>query len=127
VILIKNVTETVPLRAALKGHGHHVVGGTNTTLVKRAGISVRASAQHGVDRLGATHRGIFAFCALRSGMIEIQCGGNRLARRDETGGSNDIIRRRIVERTNLIIRTPLAPILVLLRGLSDVLTGDLSR
>src|SRR5690606_35594329 len=55
IVLIEDVTEPVPLRAALQGHGHHVVGGADAALVEHAGIGVGAGAQHGVDRVGASH------------------------------------------------------------------------
>jgi hypothetical protein len=120
------MAKTVPLRAALERHRHHVVGGTNAALVERARIGVRAGAQHGMDRICAPHGGIFALCALRARVIEVQRKRDHFALPDQARSSDDVLWSRIVERADLVVRSPFAPILVLLSSLAHVLTGDLS-
>src|SRR5262249_47198230 len=64
-VFIEDMPEPVPLRAALQRHGHHIVGGADAALVEHAGIRVGAGADHGVDWVGAAHRGVIALGALR--------------------------------------------------------------
>src|SRR5262249_46178189 len=123
----KDMAQAVPLRATLERHRHHVIGGTNAALVERARIGVRAGAQHRMDRVGAPHGGIFALCALRAGVIEVQRKRDHFALFDQARSSNDVLWSRVVERADLVIGPPLAPILVFLSRLAHVLSGDLSR
>jgi hypothetical protein len=118
------VAEPVPLRAALQRHRHHVVCGADATLVEHAGIGVRAGADHGVNRIGAPHRRIIAFGTLRTRMIEIERERDDLAFAHESGRRDDVLGMRIVERTDLVGRAPLAPILVFLGRVAEVLAGD---
>src|SRR5262249_13759246 len=74
----------------------------------------------------ATHRRIFAFRALRTRVVEIKRERNHLALLHETRRGDNILRRRIVERADLVVRTPLAPVFVLFGGVTHILTIDLS-
>ncbi len=60
------------MRATLERHRHHVVGRADAALVEHAGIGVGAGPQHGVDWIGAAHRGVLALRALRPGVIKIE-------------------------------------------------------
>src|SRR4029077_2073470 len=91
VALIEHVTEPIPLRAALQRHGHHVVGGADAALVEHAGISVGAGADHGVDRVGATHGGIAALGSLRAGVVEVERERDDLAFAHEPRGRDDVL------------------------------------
>jgi hypothetical protein len=110
------------LRAALQRHHHHVIGGADAALVEHAGIRVGAGAQHGVHRIDAAHRRIFALGALRAGVVEVERERDHLAFLDEACRRDDVLRRGVVQRADLVIRTPLAPVLVLLGGIAKVLT-----
>src|SRR5215510_14551373 len=89
-------------------------------------MGIRSRSQHGVDWVGATHRWILAFRALRAGMVEVEGERNHLALLHETRRGDNIFGRRVVECTDLVIRTPLAPVLVLFSCVTHVLTVDLS-
>ena len=124
IVFVEDVAEPVPLRSALQRHGHHVVGGADAALVEHAGIGVGAGADHGVDRIGAPHRRIFALGALRPGMVEVERKRDHLALLDQLGGGDDVLRRGVIERADFVGRAPFAPVLVFLRGSAKVLTGD---
>ena len=125
-LLIEHVAEPVPLRAALQRHGHHVVGGADAALVEHAGIGVGAGADHGVDRIGAAHRRIFALGALRPGVVEVERERDHLAFLHQLRGGDDVLRAREVERADLVVRAPFAPVLVFLRSVAEVLPRVLS-
>src|SRR5262249_30807302 len=57
---------------------------------------------------------------------EVEGERNHPALLHEARRGDNILRRRIVERTDLVIRTPLAPVFVLFGGITHVLTIDLS-
>jgi hypothetical protein len=114
------------LRAALQRHGHHVVGGADAALVEHAGISVRAGADHGVDRVGAAHRRIAALGALRTGVVEIERQRDDLAFAHEPCRGEDILGTGVVEGADLVVWSPLAPVLVFLGRVAKVLACDFS-
>ena len=124
VVLVEDVAETVPLRAALQRHRHHVVGGADAALVEHARIGVGAGADHGVDRIGPAHRRVFALGALRAGVIEVEGERDYLALLDQLHGVENVLRRREVERPDLVVRTPFPPVLVFFRGGADVVAID---
>src|SRR5450756_3112818 len=93
-------------------------------LVEHAGIGVGAGTDHGVDRIGAPHRRIFAFGALWPGMVEVERKRDHLALLDQLGGGDDVLRRGVIERADFVGGAPFAPVLVFLRGGAKVLTGD---
>ena len=124
-VLIEDVAEPVPLGAALQRHGHHVVGGADAALVEHARIGVGAGAQHGVDRVGAAHGRIVALGALRPGMIEIERERDHLAFAHQLGGRDDVLRGGVIERPDLVVRAPFAPVLVFFGGIAQILPGQL--
>jgi hypothetical protein len=123
----EDVAEPVPLRSALERHGHHVIGRANAALVEDAGIGVGAGADHGVDGIAAAHRGIIALRPLRAGMVEIQRQRDHLSLSHQRGGSHDIFGTRVVKGADLVVRSPFAPVLVLLRRLLKILSRDFPR
>ena len=118
------MAEPVPLRAALERHGHHVVGGADAALVEHAGIGIGAGADHGVNRIGAAHGRIIALGALRTGMVEIERERDHLALAHQARRRDDVLGLGVVERADLVVRAPLAPVLVFLRGVAQVLARD---
>ncbi len=115
VIAVKNVAEPVPLRAALRGHHDHVVRGANFAAVQHARVGVRPGAQHQVDGIKPSHRGIFRLPALRPAMVERQRERNDFALLHEPRRRDDVFRPRVVERANLVVRPPASPIFQPLR------------
>jgi hypothetical protein len=119
------VAQAIPLRAALQRHHHHVVGGADAALVEHAGVGVGAGAQHGVHGIDAAHRRVFGFGALRTRVVEVQRKRNHLAGLDQLRGGDDVLRLGEVERADLVVRPPLAPVLVFFGGSAHVGARDL--
>jgi hypothetical protein len=126
VVLVEHVAEAVPLRAALERHDHHVVGGADAALVEHAGVGVGAGAQHRVHRVDPPHGGIRAFRALRPVLVEVERERDHLAFAHQARGGDDVLGLGEVERADLVIRAPAAPVLELLGGVAQVLAGKLA-
>src|SRR5262249_16118011 len=124
LVFVEDVPESVPLCSALQRHGHHVIGGTDAALVEHAGIGVGAGADHGVDRVGAAHRGVIALGALRTGVVEVERQRDDLAFAHEPWRRDEVLGTGIVERADLVVRTPLSPVLVFLGRVAKILTCD---
>ena len=124
VVLVEHVAEAVPLRAALQRHHHHVVGGADAALVEHAGIGVGAGAQHGVQRIDAAEHRILGLAALRAVVVEVERERDHLALLHQLRRGDDVLRPRVVERADLVVGAPLAPVLVLLGGVAEVLSRD---
>src|SRR5437870_5546545 len=124
VAFVEDVTEPIPLRAALERHGHHVISGPDAAFVEHTGIGIGAGADHGMDRIGAPHRRIIAFGALRASVVEVKRKRDDLAFAHEPCRGDDVFRTRIVERADLVVRPPLAPVLVFLGRVAQVLACD---
>ena len=124
VAFVEDVTEPIPLRAALERHGHHVVSGPDAAFVEHTGIGIGAGADHGMDRIGAPHRRVIALGALRTGVVEVERKRDDLAFTHESCRGDDVLRMRIVERAYLVVRPPLAPVLVFLGRVAQVLACD---
>src|SRR5262249_21964577 len=124
LVFVEDVAEPVPLRAALQRHGHHVVGGADAALVEHAGIGIGAGADHGVNRIGAPHGRIVALGALRTGVVEVERERDDFAFAHEPCRRDDVLGTGVVERADLVIRPPLAPILVFLGRVAEVLARD---
>jgi hypothetical protein len=58
-------------------------------------------------------------------MVEIERERDHLAFAYQLRRRDDVLRRRVVEGADLVVGSPLAPVLVLLRRFAPVLTGDL--
>ena len=125
VVLIEHVAEPVPLGAALERHHHQVVGGADAAMIEHAGIGVGPGAQHHVQRIDAPERRILALRALRAGVVEIERERDHLSLAHQPRRGDDVLRRRVVERADLVVRAPFAPVLVFLGSLAQVLPGDL--
>src|SRR5581483_10444410 len=64
--------------------------------------------------------------ALRPGVVEVERQRNHLALLHQARRGDDIFGRRVVERADLVMGAPFAPVLVLLGGGAHVLARDLS-
>ena len=126
-VLVEHVAQAVPLRAALQRHHHHVVGGADAAVVEHARVGVGAGAQHGVHRVDAAHRRVLALRALRPVVVEVERERDHLALLHQARRRDDVLGLRVVERADLVVRAPLAPVLVFLRGVAEVLAGELAR
>jgi hypothetical protein len=120
------MAEAVPLGPALQRHHDDVVGGADAAPIEHARIGIGPGAQHHVQRVDAPQRGIVALCALRPVLIEIERERDHLALAHQRGRRHDIFRPRVVERADLVVRTPLPPVLIGLGGLAQILSRELS-
>ena len=100
------MAEAVPLRAALQRHHDHVVRGTDAALVEHASIGVGAGAQHRVQRIDASERGILALSALGTGVVEVERKRDHFAFADQACGGDDILRPGMVQRADLVLGPP---------------------
>ena len=126
VVLVEDVAEPVPLGAGLQRHHHDVVGGADAALVEHAGIGVGAGAQHQMQRIDAPHRRVIGLAALWTELVEVERERDHLALLDELRRGDDVLGARVVERADLVLRAPLAPVLELLRRVAKVLAGELA-
>ncbi len=124
VVLIEDVAEAVPLGAGLQRHHHDVVGGADAAFVEHAGIGVGAGAQHHVQRIDAAERRVFGLAALRTELVEVERQRDHLAFTHQLGSGDDVLGLRVIERSDLVVRAPLTPVLVFFRGLAKVLAGE---
>src|SRR5262249_16052232 len=63
--------------------------------------------------------------ALRPELVEVERKRDHLAFLHQPGSRDDVLRARIVERADLVVRSPFAPVLVRLGGLAHVVSGQL--
>ena len=89
-------------------------------LVLAAGDRIGAGRQHGVDRIPAPAEQ----AGLRAVAVERNSEREDLAGADQSGRPHDILRRDVVERADLIVLAPAAPILELLGCFRDGLFAD---
>src|SRR6266540_1379629 len=125
-VFVEHVAEPVPLRAALERHDHHVVGRADAAVIEHARIRVGARAQHRVHGVDAPHRRVFALCALRPGVVEVERERDHLALLHQPRRGDDVLGLRVVEGPDLVLGAPLAPVLVFLCGVAKVLSGELA-
>src|SRR6266581_2994644 len=125
-VFVEHVAEPVPLRAALQGHHHHVVGRADAAMVEHARIGVGARAQHRMNGVDAPHRRVFALCALRAVVVEVESQRDHFALFHQPRRSDDVLGLRVVEGPDLVLGAPLAPVLVFLRSVAQILSGELA-
>jgi hypothetical protein len=115
--------------ALLRAEGRHfaaIVAVPHVVLIEDVVEPVRLGAALERHHIDASERGIFALGALRAGVVEVERERDHLALTHQLRGGDDVFGRRVVERADLVLRAPFAPVLVLLGGLAKVLPGDLS-
>jgi hypothetical protein len=126
-ILVEHMAEAVPLRAALQRHHHHVVGGANAAMVEDTRVGIRPRAQHGMQGIDAAHGGILALRPLRAVLVEVERERDHLALAHEPRGRDDVPGRCVIERPDLVVGSPPAPVLVFFGRFGQVLAGELAR
>ena len=109
-VVVEDVAERVPLRAALQRQRHHVVGVAQAALVLIAGDGVGAGGQHGVNRIEAVAPEAF----LRAEFVEVKSERKRLAAFDQLAGVDDVFGLDVVERAGFVVRAPFAPVFAFL-------------
>jgi hypothetical protein len=58
-------------------------------------------------------------------IVEIERERDHLAFFDKLGGGDDVLRARVIERADLVIRPPFAPVFVFLRGRAQIVPRNL--
>ena len=119
-IVVKNMAQRVPLRAALQRQRHHVVGVTQAAFVLIASDRIGAGGKHGVDRIEAVAPQAF----LRTGAVEVKPQRKHFAFFYQARSVDDVLRGDVVQRTDLIVRAPLAPVFAFLGGGAQVRDGE---
>ena len=126
VVVVHDVAEAVPLRAALQRHDDDVVGAADLAVVEHAGIGIGPGAGHHVDRVEAAERGILGLAALRAFLVVVQRERDDLALPHQSRRGDDVDGGGEVERADLVVLAPAAPVLVALRRLVHVLARQLA-
>jgi len=121
LVFVEDVTERVPVRRALHAQHQRVVGVADLVPVLPLGDGVGAGGEHLVDRIEtpAKQAGLWSFAVERDAERE------RLAGADQARGLDDVLRRDVVERADLVVLAPASPVRELLGGLGDRLFADL--
>ena len=107
LVLVEDVAERVPMRRALHAQHQRVVGVTDLVPVLLAGDGVGAGRQHLVDRVEAAAEQ----AVLRAGLVERDAEREHLAGPDQARGLDDVLRRDVIERADLVVLAPAAPVL----------------
>ena len=121
LVLVEDVAERVPMRGALHAQHERVVGVADLVPVLLAGDGVGAGGQHLVDRVEAAAEQ----AVLRPGAVERDAEREHLAGADQACGLGNVLRRDVVERADLVVLAPAAPVRQLLGGLGDRLFANL--
>ena len=121
LVLVEDVAERVPMRGALHAQHQRVVGVADLVPVLLAGDGVGAGGEHLVDRVEAAAEQ----AVLRAVAVERDAEREHLAGADQARRLDDVLGRDVVERADLVVLAPAAPVGQLLRGLGDRLFADL--
>ena len=121
LVLVEHVAERVPMGGALHAQHQRVVGIADAVPVLPAGDGVGAGRQHLVDRIEAAAEQ----AVLRAVGVERNAERKHLAGADQARRLDDVLRRDLVERSDVIVFAPAAPVLELFRRLGDRLLADL--
>jgi len=115
LVLIEDVTERVPVGCALHAQVQGVVGITDLVPVLPAGDGVGPGGEHLMDRVeaAAEQAGLWAIAVERNAERE------HLAGMDQLAGRDDVFRRHVIERADLVFLAPAAPVRKLLGGFFD--------
>src|SRR5579864_5801066 len=121
LVLVEDVAERIPVGGALHAQHQRVVGIADAVPVLAAGDGVGAGRQHLVDRIEAAAEQ----AVLRAVGVERNAERENLAGANEACRLDDILRRDVVERSDVIVLAPAAPVLQLFRRLGDRFLADL--
>jgi hypothetical protein len=118
LVFVEDAAERVPVGRGLHRHVDGIVGVAQLQhLVVAPGDRIGAGRQHGVDRIPAAAEQ----AGLRAATIERDAEREDLAGADQSRRADDFLRRDMVERADLIVLAPAAPILELLGRFGDSL------
>ena len=109
------------MRRALHAEVERVVGVADLVPVLLAGDGVGAGREHLVDRIEAAAEQ----AGLRAVAVERDAEREHLAGADQACGLDDVLGGDVVERADLVVLAPAAPVLELLGGFADRLLPDL--
>src|SRR5215813_9166217 len=115
LVLVEDVPERIPVSRPLHAQIQRVVGIADLVPILPAGDGIGAGRQHLVDRIEAPSEQ----AGLRAVAVERDAERKHLAGADQTSGLDDILGPDVVERADLVVLAPAAPILELLRSLGD--------
>src|SRR5262249_6650857 len=121
LVLVEDVAERVPVGGALYAQHERVVGVADLVPVLPFGDGVGAGRKHLVDRVEAAAEE----AGLRTGAVERNAERKHLAGADQARGLDDVFRPHVIERADLVVLAPPAPVLELVGGLLDRLSSDL--
>ena len=119
LVVIEDVPQRIPVRRRLDRHVERIVGIEQPLLP--AGHRIGAGGEHGVDRVPA----LAEQTALRPGVAQRDAEREDLAALDQLARGNDILRRDVVERADLVVLAPALPVGEGLEGLIHRLLGHL--
>ncbi len=121
LVFVEDVAERIPVGGGLHRHIDGVVGVADAgDLIVATGDRVGAGGEHGVDRIPAAAEQ----AGLRTTAVERNAEREHLAGPDQAGGAHDIFRCDVIERADLVVLAPAAPIFEFLGGLGDRLAAD---
>src|SRR5262249_45956717 len=115
------VAERVPMRGALDAEVERVVGIADLVPVLPACDRIGAGREHLVDRIEAPAEE----AGLRTVAIERDAGREYLSGANEARCLDDVLGLHVVERADLIVLAPAAPVLELVGRLADRLLTNL--
>ena len=121
LLLVEDVPERIPVGGALHAQVQRVVGVADLVPVLPAGHGVGAGREHLMDRIEAAAEQ----AGLRAVAVERDAERKHFAGADQTGCLHDVLGRDLIERADLIVLAPTAPVAELLRGLRDRLPPHL--
>ena len=121
LVLVEHVAQRVPMRGALHAQHQRVVGIADLVPVLPFGHRVGAGRQHLVDRIETAAEQ----AVLRALGVERNAERKNLAGADQARSLDDVLRRDLIERSDLVVLAPAAPVPELLRRLGDRLPIDL--
>src|SRR5262245_18583183 len=121
LVLIEDMPERVPVGGALHTEIERIVGVADLVPVLPTGDGVGAGGEHLVDRIEAAAEQT----GLRAVAVERDAECEHLASADQAGGLDDVLGAHVVERADLVVLAPAAPVLELLRRFGDRLPTHL--
>src|SRR6185437_7081370 len=121
LVFVEDVAERIPVRGALHAQHQSIVGIADLVPVLPLGNGIGAGGEHLMDRIesAAEQPG------LRSMDVKRNAERKYLAGADQARRLDDVLRSYMIERADLVVFPPTAPVFQLLRRLGDCLSTDL--
>src|SRR3984893_7377809 len=121
LLLVEDVTQRIPMGGALHTQMERVVRVADLVPILPAGNGVGPGRQHLMDGIEASSEE----AGLRAVAVEGDAERKHLARADQACGLDDVLRRDVVERADLIVFAPAAPVAALIFCFRDRLLSDI--